>query len=177
MSLSLHSITVPSFQQMLGSLRRMLDKGEAFSNAAGLAHDGLIQARLIDDMLPFAYQVKSTAVHSLGAIECIRQGTFSPDRTTPPDSFAGLRERIDDTLAGLAAIDPAELDSFVGRPMRFELGDYKVDYVAEDFLLSFSIPNFYFHVTTAYDILRSRGVAIGKADYLGRTRGKRAQPA
>jgi hypothetical protein len=177
MSLSLHSITVPSFQQMLGSLRRMLDKGEAFSNAAGLAHDGLIQARLIDDMLPFAYQVKSTAVHSLGAIECIRQGTFSPDRTTPPDSFAGLRERIDDTLAGLAAIDPAELDSFVGRPMRFELGDYKVDYVAEDFLLSFSIPNFYFHVTTAYDILRSRGVVLGKADYLGRTRGKRAQPA
>jgi len=177
MSLSLHSITVPSFQQMLGSLRRMLDKGEAFSNAAGLAHDGLIQARLIDDMLPFAYQVKSTAVHSLGAIECIRQGTFSPDRTTPPDSFAGLRERIDDTLAGLAAIDPAELDSFVGRPMRFELGDYKVDYVAEDFLLSFSIKNFYFHVTTAYDILRSRGVVLGKADYLGRTRGKRAQPA
>ena len=97
--------------------------------------------------------------------------------TTPPDSFAGLRERIDDTLAGLAAIDPAELDSFVGRPMRFELGDYKVDYVAEDFLLSFSIPNFYFHVTTAYDILRSRGVVLGKADYLGRTRGKRAQPA
>jgi len=177
MSLSLHSITVPSFQQMLGSLRRMLDKGEAFSNAAGLAHAGLIQARLIDDMLPFAYQVKSTAVHSLGAIECIRQGTFSPDRTTPPDSFAGLRERIEDTLAGLAAIDPAELDSFVGRPMRFELGDYKVDYVAEDFLLSFSIPNFYFHVTTAYDILRSRGVVLGKADYLGRTRGKRAQPA
>jgi len=177
MSLSLHSVTVPSFQQMLGSLRRMLDKGEAFSDAAGLPHDGLIQARLIEDMLPFAYQVKSTAVHSLGAIECIRQGTFSPDRTTPPDSFAGLRERIDDTLAGLAAIDPAELDSFVGRPMRFELGDYKVDYVAEDFLLSFSIPNFYFHVTTAYDILRSRGVVLGKADYLGRTRGKRAQPA
>jgi len=166
MSLSLHSITVPSFQQMLGSLRRMLDKGEAFSNAAGLAHDGLIQARLIDDMLPFAYQVKSTAVHSLGAIECIRQGTFSPDRTTPPDSFAGLRERIDDTLAGLAAIDPAELDSFVGRPMRFELGDYKVDYVAEDFLLSFSIPNFYFHVTTAYDILRHHGVVLGKRDFM-----------
>src|SRR4051795_809134 len=100
MSLSLHSVTVPSFQQMLGSLRRMLDKGEAFSDAAGLAHDGLIQARLIDDMLPFAYQVKSTAVHSLGAIACVRLGTFSPDMTTPPDSFAALRERIDETLAG-----------------------------------------------------------------------------
>jgi hypothetical protein len=177
MSLSLHSITVPCFQQMLTSLRSVLDKGEAFGNAAGLAHDELIQARLFDDMLPFAYQIKSTAVHSLGALDCVRAGRFVPDRTTPHDSFAGLRQRIDETLAGLAAIDPAELDSFVGRPMRFEMGDYKVDYTAEDFLLSFSIPNFYFHATTAYDILRSKGVVLGKADYLGRTRGKRVRAA
>src|SRR4051812_9962872 len=116
MTLSLYSVTVTSFQQMLTSLRCVLDKGEAFGNEAGLAHDELIEARLIDDMLPFAYQIKSTAVHSLGAIEGVRRGTFSPDYTTPPDSFAGLRERIDDTLAGLAAIDPAELDACVGRP-------------------------------------------------------------
>ena len=177
MPLSLHSITVQSFQQILTALRGVLDKGEAFADQAGLAHDGLIEARLIEDMLPFAYQIKSTAVHSLGAIEGVRRGIFSPDYTTPPDSFAGLRARIDETLAGLAAIDPAELDALVGRPMRFEMGDYKVDYTTEDFLLSFSIPNFYFHVTTAYDILRSKGVVLGKADYLGRTRGKRARPA
>jgi hypothetical protein len=177
MSLSLYSATVPSFQQILASLRRMLDKGEAFSNEAGLAHDVLIQARLIEDMLPFAYQIKSAAVHSLGAIEAVRQGAFTPDRTTPPDSFAGLRQRIDETLARLAAIDPTELDGFVGRPVRFEVGEYRADYVAEDFLLSFSVPNFYFHATTAYDILRSKGVVLGKVDYLGRTRGKRAQPA
>jgi hypothetical protein len=177
MTLSLYSVTVPSFQQILTSLRAVLDKGEIFARDNGLAEDALIEARLIDDMLPFSYQVKSMGVHSLGAIQCVWRGTFSPDRTTPPDSFAALRQRIDETLAGLAAIDPGELDSAVGQPMRFEIGDYRVDYTAEDFLLSFSVPNFYFHATTAYDILRSKGVAIGKVDYLGRTRGKRARAA
>lgn len=177
MTLSLYSVTVVSFQQILGSVRRMLDKGETFANEGGLAHEDLIQARLIEDMLPFAYQVKSTAVHSLGAIESVRRGLFAPDYTTPPDSFEGLRQRVDDTLAGLAAIDPDELDSLVGQPMRFEIGEYRVDYTAENFLLSFSLPNFYFHATTAYDILRSNGVPLGKVDFLGRTRGKRAQPA
>jgi hypothetical protein len=177
MPLSLYSVTVTSFQQILTSLRAALDKGEAFGNQAGLPHDGLIEARLIEDMLPFAYQVKSTGVHSLGAMEGVRRGSFSPDMTTPPDSFDALRQRIDETLAGLAALDPAEIDGLVGRPMRFEMGDYKVDYTAEDFLLSFSIPNFYFHATTAYDILRAKGVTLGKADFLGRTRGKRVRPA
>ena len=177
MSLSFYSVIVPSFQQILASLVRVLDKGEAFSNAAGMAPDELIQARLIDDMLPFAYQIKSVAVHSLGAIEGVRRGTFVPDRTTPPDSFAALRQRLEQTSAGVGALDPAEVDSFAGRPMRFEMGDYKVDYSAEDFLFSFSMPNFYFHATTAYDILRSKGVTLGKADFLGRTRGKRAERA
>jgi hypothetical protein len=177
MALSLYSVTVPSFQQLLGSLRRVLDKGETFADEAGLAHEEFIQARLIEDMLPFAYQIKSMAVHSLGAIERVRHGSFAPDFTTPPDSFTALRQRIDETLAGLAVLAPAEIDGFVGQPMRFEIGDYKVDYTAEDFLLSFSIPNFYFHATTAYDILRSKGVVLGKADFLGRTRGKRVRPA
>jgi hypothetical protein len=177
MTLSLYSATVPSFQQILTSLRGVLDKGEAFADGAGMSHADLIEARLIDDMLPLSYQIKSTAVHSLGAIEGVRRGIFSPDYTTPPDSFAALRARIDETLAGLGAIDPAELDGVVGRPMRFEMGDYKVDYTAEDFLFSFSMPNFYFHATTAYDILRWKGVSLGKADYLGRTRGKRVRSA
>jgi hypothetical protein len=177
MTLSLYSVAVPSFQQILTSLRGVIDKGEKFADEAGLAHDGLIEARLIEDMLPFSYQIKSCGVHSLGAIEGVRRGTFSPDFTIPPDSFAALRERIDETLAGLAAIDADELDGLVGRPMRFEMGDWKVDYTAEGFLLSFSIPNFYFHATTAYDILRSKGVVLGKPDFLGRTLGRRARTA
>jgi hypothetical protein len=70
-------------------------------------------------MLPFAYQVKSTAVHSLGAIEGVRKGVFAPDTTPPPETFAALKARIAETLAAIEAIEPAEVDSFVGRDMRF----------------------------------------------------------
>jgi hypothetical protein len=121
-------------------------------------------------MQPFAYQVKSTAVHSLGAIEGVRRGTFSPDTNKPPASFAALKTRVADTLAGLALIEPSEVDSFVGREMRFVAGDRQLAFTAENFLLSFSQPNFYFHATTTYDILRWKGVQIGKRNFTGKLR-------
>jgi hypothetical protein len=139
----------------------------------GIAHDDIIQARLAPDMLPFAYQVKSTAVHSLGAIEGVRRGVFSPDMTPPPETFATLKMRIADTLAALEKIEPSEVDGFVGRDMRFAFRDRQLDFTAEDFLLSFSQPNFYFHATTTYDILRWKGVQIGKRDFTGRLRVKK----
>jgi hypothetical protein len=132
----------------------------------------LIQARLAEDMLPFAYQVKSTAVHSLGAIEGIRNGRFSPDTTPPPASFDALRERITATRTELGQISPDEIESFIGRDMRFQAGDMRIDFLAEDFLLSFSQPNFYFHATTAYDILRANGLPLSKRDFNGRVRKK-----
>lgn len=173
MGISLYDATVPSFKQMLGALAGQLDKAEAFCADKGLAPEALIQARLADDMFPFAYQVKSTVVHSLGAIEGVRRGVFSPDTTTPPADFAGLKARVAQGLAALEGIDAAEVESFIGRDMRFAFGDRNIDFTAENFLLSFSLPNFYFHATTAYDILRWQGVAIGKRDYMGRMRIKR----
>ena len=115
-------------------------------------------------------QVKSTAVHSLGAIEGVRRGVFSPDMTPPPESFAALKARIAETLAALEMIEPAEVDGFVGRDMRFARGERHLDFTAENFLLSFSQPNFYFHATTTYDILRWKGVRIGKRDFTGKLR-------
>ncbi|MBA3053905.1 MAG: DUF1993 domain-containing protein [Sphingomonadales bacterium] len=170
MAFTLYSATIPSYLQLLRSVSHLIDKAEAFCHAKGWTPDALIQARLADDMLPFAYQVKSAAVHSLGAIEGVRKGTFSPDMTKPPETFADLRERVAQTIAALEAIDPDEIESFVGRPMRFEFSAYCMDFVAENFLLSFSQPNFYFHVTTAYDILRMKGVELGKGDYIGAVR-------
>ena len=75
-----------------------------------------------------------------------------------------------ETIAALEAVDPAEMENFIGRPMRFEMGSFRMDFTAENFLLSFSQPNFYFHATTAYDILRMKGVPLGKRDYLGAMR-------
>ena len=73
-------------------------------------------------------------------------------------------------MAELRLIDPAELDGLVGRDMRFEFGTRRMDFTAEDFLLSFSLPNFYFHATTAYDVLRNQGLPLGKMDFIGAVR-------
>ncbi len=170
MTFSLYIATVGSYLQTLEAVSGLINKAEAFCGEKGLAPHELIQARLAEDMLPFAYQVKSAAVHSLGAIEGVRKGVFSPDMTTPPDTFAALRERISDTLAALKAVEPGEVNGFIGRDMRFAMGERRMDFTAEDFLLTFSLPNFYFHSTTAYDILRWKGVPLGKRDFMGRLR-------
>src|ERR1700688_3241129 len=172
MAFSLFAATIPSFQQILGAVSGLLDKAEAFCAEKGIAPPELIQARLAADMFPLAYQVKSTAVHSLGAIEGVRKGVFSPDMTPPPETFAALKARIADALGALSAIEVAEVDSFVGRDMRFAFGNRHLDFTAENFLLSFSQPNFYFHAATAYDILRWKGIPIGKRDFTGKPRTK-----
>jgi hypothetical protein len=174
MAFSLYAAIVPSYRQILEATAGLVSKAEAFCADKGIAPNDIIQARLAEDMLPFAYQVKSTAVHSLGAIEGVRRGVFSPDNTPPPDNFAALKARLAETLSGLEAIDAAEVDAFVGRDMRFAFGDRHLDFTAENFLLSFSQPNFYFHATTTYDILRWKGVPLAKRDYIGRSRGKRS---
>jgi uncharacterized protein len=173
MTFSLYAATVPSYRQILEAVSGLLCKAEDFCAEKGLAPRDIIQARLAEDMLPFAYQVKSTAVHSLGAIEGVRKGVFSPDMTPPPENFAALKTRVAETLTALEAIEAAEVDAFVGRDMRFAFGDRRMDFTAENFLLSFSQPNFYFHATTTYDILRWKGVPIGKRDFMGKPRTRR----
>ena len=172
MAFSLYAATVPSYQQILGSMSGLVGKAEAFCAEKGLAPQELIQARLAPDMLPFTYQVKSTVAHSLGAIEAVRKGVFSPDMTPPPDTFAALKTTIAETLTALAAVQASEVDAFMGRDMRFSFREHHIDFTAENFLLSFSQPNFYFHATTAYDILRWKGVQIGKRDFTGKLRAK-----
>jgi len=175
MSLSLYSAVVPTYLQILQSVSGLLDKAESFCAEKGLAPEQIIAARLADDMFPFAYQVKSAAVHSLGAIEGVRRGVFSPDLTEPPNSFAALKSRIAEARSGLEAVAPGEVDALVGRDMRFSFGERHIDFRAEEFLLTFSQPNFYFHATTVYDILRWKAVPIGKRDFLGRMRHLRMQ--
>src|ERR1700676_4426096 len=101
MAFSLYAATIPSYQQILGAVSGLLDAAETFCAEKGIAPEDIIKARLAEDMLPFAYQVKSTAVHSLGAIEGVRRGVFSPDQTPPPDNFPALKARITATLLAL----------------------------------------------------------------------------
>lgn len=170
MPLTLHAAFVPSALQMLGTAHGLLDKAEAWCGEQGCGHEEVIGARIHEDMLPFAYQIKSVAVHTAGAIEGLRAGVFSPAMEPPPSDFAGLRARLDRAIETLQAVSEDELEGKIGAPMLFQMNDFKMPFTAENFLLSFSQPNFYFHAATAYDILRMKGVAVGKRDFMGRPR-------
>jgi uncharacterized protein len=170
MTMSLYSATVPAFQQMLGSVSGLLAKAERHCADAGHDPAALIDAKLADDMLPLGYQLKSVTVHSVKAIEGVRAGSFSPDMTSWPRDFAGLRAQLDATRQAIDALTPEEVNGFVGRDMAFVFGELRMEFTAEDFLLSFTMPNFYFHATTAYAILRAQGVKVGKRDFMGRPR-------
>jgi uncharacterized protein len=170
MAFSLYAATVPNYLQILSALPAIIEKAEAHCAEAGIAPEEIVQGRLIEDMLPFGFQIKMTGVHSIGAIEGVRKGVFSPDRSAAADSLPTIRAQIADTIAALQAVDPGEVDGWVGRDMRFSVGEHHRDFTAEEFLLSFSQPNFYFHATTGYDILRAKGVPIGKRDYMGQLR-------
>ena len=170
MPISLHAAYVPSALQMLGTATHLLDKAEAWCADTGCSEADLIGARIYEDMLPFAYQVKCVAEHTQGSVEGVRQGVYSPDLNPPPATFAALRSKLAGATEFLQGLSEAEMEGFIGQPMRFEFKDSAMHFTAENFLLSFSQPNFYFHCATAYDILRMKGVPVGKRDFIGRAR-------
>ena len=167
MTFSLHAATIPPYLQILGSVARMVDRAEAWCGETGAPPEELIMAQLAPDMLPFTYQVKSTAEHSIGAIAAVREGFATPSLARPPMTFAELRTKVADARQALAALSAAEVDGFVGKPVRFEFKEMKRDFTAENFLIGYAMPNFYFHATTAYDLLRNKGLPLGKRDFLG----------
>lgn len=173
MPISLYDAVVASNIQILGAVDALLDKAEAFCAEQGIAPAELIDARLAPDMLPFGYQVKSCAAHSVGGIEGVRAGSFSPDMTPWPVDFAGLHAALRSAIAELEAIDRGEFDALADADTEFRFGETALPFTGANFLLSFSQPNFYFHATTAYAILRMKGVKIGKRDFMGMPRVKR----
>ena len=173
MPLSLHAAYVPSALQMLGTARHLVDTAEKWCSEHDCGHDDFINARVFDDMLPWSYQVKCVAEHTQGSIEGVRAGLYSPDLNPPPTSFDALREKLSGARETLEALTEEELEGWIGQPMRFEFKGRGMDFNAEDFLLTFSQPNFYFHCATAYNILRMKGLPVGKMDFMGRMRTKR----
>jgi uncharacterized protein len=170
MTISLYDAVIPSQLQIIAAVRALVDKARIHCEETGTAAEDIIGARLIADMQPFSYQVKCCREHSLGAIEALREGVFTPSLAAPPDSWAGLYEKLDEAKAGLEAISVEEMDGFVGKPMEFRFKQTVMPFLAEHFLFSFAQPNFYFHATTAYDLLRERGFQIGKMDFVGMPR-------
>jgi hypothetical protein len=172
MTFSLHAATVLPMLQVLGSVTELVRKAEAYCADQGVPERDIIAARLAPDMLPFTYQVKSTAEHSLGAILAVREGFATPSLEAPPKTLAGLLDKLDLAQRGLAELTVAEVNGFAGKDVVFEFKGVRREFIAEDFLISYAMPNFYFHAVTAYDLLRARGLAIGKKDFMGRLRTK-----
>jgi hypothetical protein len=166
-SVSLYDLSVASYVQILGGLSGALEKSLGHFQAAGVDPDSIVSERLFEDMLPFAFQIHSVAHHSVGALEAVKNGVFTPPPETPKLNYAGFQKLAADAKAKLEALDPAEVNSLAGRDVSFKFRDFTLPFTTEGFLLSFSLPNFYFHATTAYDILRSRGAPLGKRDFMG----------
>lgn len=167
MTVTLHDSFVPTALQTLGAMQGLLGRAEQWAGEHGREPAMLLGAKLAPDMLPLAYQFKSVAVHTGGAVEGVRAGTFGPDMTPPPANFAGVRALLDNAVALLSALNPDELNGMVGRPMEFRMGELVLPFRVETFLWSFSQPNYFFHATTAYALLRQAGVPIGKREFLG----------
>lgn len=167
MPLTLSEALIPSYRQILGGLRQMIDKAEAFVDEQGIEHSELLEAKLADDMWPLPYHIRSAWVHSKLALELAPTGEFSPDFTDIPQDWNAMRAMIDDALAALDTVTAEALERIAEDQVFFVLGGKKLmEFKGQDFLLSFSQPNFYFHATTFYDILRMKGLQLTKRDYL-----------
>lgn len=167
MPFSLYDATVPAYLRILRSLALLLEKAEIFCLDHGLAPEAIVDARIIDDMRPFSYQVKAAVMHSAGAVRAVQQGTFSPDPAPAPVTFGDLRWHVAEATMALGMVRAEAINVLDGQPMAFVDGPDRIDFTVDTFFVHFSLPNFYFHATTAYDILRMKGLAIGKSDFRG----------
>ena len=172
MSISLYDATVATFLQTLAALEGVLARGSDYLREHGIDPQEITQSRLHPDMLPFTFQVASVVKHSVGAVQALQSGTFTPPRT-PELDYAGLQSAVTEARESLAKISADEVNGYAGRDVQFQLGERTIPFTAEDFLLSFSVPNFFFHASMTYAILRAKGVPLGKRDFLGRLRIKR----
>ena len=174
MAIPLYDLTVASYLQTLSGVSGFLERGLAHCQDNNVDPESIVDTRLWDDMLPFRFQIVSVAHHSLGAIEAAKSGVFSPPSDQRPHGYADLQKVVAETREALKALTPAEVNALEGGQIVFRMRSMEMPFTTENFLMSFSLPNFYFHAATAYDILRSKGVPLGKRDFMGPMRMKQA---
>jgi hypothetical protein len=161
MPLSMYQTSIPLLVRGLDNLSAVLKKGAAHPDAAAL-----VEARLFADMFTLAGQVQRASDTAKGCAARLA-GIDNPSFADTETTFAQLQERIGKTVAFLQGVTPGEIDGSEDKPISFKAGPYVLNFTGASYLFTFVVPNLYFHVTTAYDILRHKGVAVGKMDYLG----------
>jgi hypothetical protein len=166
MTLSMHQASAPVFIQGLTGLVTVLDKAAAHVEARKLDPAALLQARLYPDMFPFARQVQITTDFAKGAVARLA-GVEPPPYEDVETSFAELKARVEATIAYLRSFEPARIDGSEDRDITLVRRGETSVVKGRPYLLQQAMPNFYFHLTTAYAILRHNGVELGKRDFLG----------
>lgn len=166
MSLSLYQACVPQFVRMFGNLSVILDKAVAYSEERKIDPAVLLNARLAPDMHPLTRQVQIASDVSKGCVARLA-GIEPPSFADTESSFAELQARIGKTLEFIKSVTPEQVNAGEGREILLKFPNAEFGFKAPDYVLHFVLPNFYFHVTTAYAILRHNGLAIGKMDYMG----------
>jgi len=166
MALTMSELTVPVFVRGLNVLSTLLKKGEEHALEHGIAPAALLGASLAADMLPLSSQVQRASDASKFAVKRIG-GVDAPGFADDETTFAQLQERIANTIAWLQRVPVSDLDSGATRSVSLQWGAASAEFTGTSYLLTVALPNFYFHVVTAYDILRNKGVPVGKLDFLG----------
>ena len=165
MAISMYQASVPQLKKMLVNLTNILTKAEEHAAAKGIDGKVLVEARLFPDMFPLAKQVQiacDQVKFGLARLASVEAPKFDDTEST----LAQLKERIAKTIAFMDSIKPEQIDGTETKEIKFSIKEWSFEFVGEQYVLTWVIPNFYFHVTTAYSILRHNGVELGKTDYL-----------
>ena len=166
MSLSMYDASVPVFFQMLNNLSAILDKAEADAMNRKIDPEVLLNYRLAPDMFPFVRQIQIAADLAKGAAARLA-GVEVPKHDDTEKTFAALKARLAKTVAFVQSLKPKDIDGSEDCEINLTLGEHTMSFKGQPYLVHFVMPNFYFHCTTAYDILRHCGVELGKRDFIG----------
>jgi hypothetical protein len=170
MTMSPYDLSVPTFLQTIDAVAGFLTRAVEHCAEAGSDPEDFVNARLFPDMAPFHFQVEALSHHAAWGVEALTTGIFAPPPLVGSMPFADLQAMVAQAGSKLRAFTRDEIDACAGKELDLQIGPRRLAFAAETFILSFSLPNFHFHAVTAYDILRTNGVPIGKRDYEGRLR-------
>jgi hypothetical protein len=168
MTISMYEASVPLFIHSLHALKAILQKGQAHAEARKFEPANLVNSRLFPDMLPLNRQVQIASDVAKGAAARL-SGTESPQFIDIETTFPELIARIDKTVDYLNGFKPAQIDGSEDRTITLPTPRGPLSLTGVAFLRHAALPNFYFHITTAYNLLRHNGVELGKSDFLGRS--------
>jgi hypothetical protein len=166
MTISMYQASVPRFVNILGNLSNILDKAQAHVEAKKLTDASLTAFRLFPDMLPLTTQVQIACDSAKGVVARL-SGVDAPVFEDNEKTIAELKERVTKTIAFIQTVPADKIDGTEDKDIVTKRGEKETHYKGMQFLLGHAIPNFYFHITTAYAMLRHNGVEIGKRDFLG----------